>query len=181
MSNYIVTDTELTSIANAIRTQNSSNSSLIFPNGFVSAINQLGSGGNSNIPSATITFNIVETSSGVIDDSTITIASTSFDYPILAVPGVVVEEGDNYTYTLQVDWVVEDCTITIPIFYSEAKWYPYVEFLGDDDAYFGRCNSIVSISGDIETATDEYSNTYYSITGDCSITLTYDENVGGQE
>jgi len=44
MSNYIVTDTELTSIANAVRTKSGSNSSLQFPTGFVSEIQSISTG-----------------------------------------------------------------------------------------------------------------------------------------
>ena len=179
MSNYLVSDTELTSIANAIRTQNGSNSSLIFPNGFVSAINQLGSGGSGSIPSATITFNIVETSDGAIDDSAIVTAYVEFLYPKADVPGIV-EDEYNGTYAIQADWIFEDCKITIPLFYDEAIWYHTIEFNSDDD-YLGYCNSVVSMSGDIETATDEYGDTYYKITGDCTVTITYDPNAGGGE
>lgn len=45
MTDYITTDTELTSIANAIRTKGSTSASLTFPNGFVSAIQNIPSGG----------------------------------------------------------------------------------------------------------------------------------------
>lgn len=45
MADYKVTDTELTSIANAIRTKGSTQAQLEFPTGFVSAINAIPSGG----------------------------------------------------------------------------------------------------------------------------------------
>lgn len=45
MANYITTDTELTSVANAIRTKGGTSSSLTYPNGFVSAIENIPSGG----------------------------------------------------------------------------------------------------------------------------------------
>lgn len=49
MANYIVTDTELTSIADAIRTKGGTQGSLTFPAGFVTAIGNIsGGGGNSN-------------------------------------------------------------------------------------------------------------------------------------
>lgn len=44
MANYTVTDTELTSIANAIRTKGGTSESLAFPSGFVSAIDEISSG-----------------------------------------------------------------------------------------------------------------------------------------
>ena len=45
MANYLVTDTELTSIADAIRTKGGTSESLEFPTDFVSAIENIPSGG----------------------------------------------------------------------------------------------------------------------------------------
>lgn len=47
MSDYIVKDTELTSVANAIRIKGGTNSQLVFPGGFVSAIGNISGGGGS--------------------------------------------------------------------------------------------------------------------------------------
>ena len=56
MSSYIVKDTELTSVANAIRTKGGTNASLTFPNGFVSAIGNIsGGGGSSDFSTAEVT------------------------------------------------------------------------------------------------------------------------------
>lgn len=43
--NYITTDTELTSIANAIRTKGGTSAGLAFPSEFISAINAISGGG----------------------------------------------------------------------------------------------------------------------------------------
>ena len=43
MANYLVTDTELTSVANAIRTKGGTTAQLSFPTGFVSAVNAISS------------------------------------------------------------------------------------------------------------------------------------------
>lgn len=48
MANYLTTDTELTSIANAIRTKGGTSSSLTYPAGFVSAIDAIPTGGGSS-------------------------------------------------------------------------------------------------------------------------------------
>lgn len=50
MANYIINDTDLTSVASAIRTKGGTSGQLVFPSGFVSAINniQTGSGGTSD-------------------------------------------------------------------------------------------------------------------------------------
>ena len=45
MSNYLVTDTDMTSVADAIRTKGGTSASLAFPTGFVNAINDIPSGG----------------------------------------------------------------------------------------------------------------------------------------
>lgn len=45
MANYLTTDTELTSIANAIRTKGGTQAQLTYPTGFVSAINAIPTGG----------------------------------------------------------------------------------------------------------------------------------------
>ena len=56
MADYIVKDTELTSVANSIRTAGSTSSLLTFPNGFISAINNIsGGGGSSDFSTATVT------------------------------------------------------------------------------------------------------------------------------
>lgn len=46
MANYLTTDTELTSVANAIRTKGGTAANLIYPTGFVSAIENIPSGLN---------------------------------------------------------------------------------------------------------------------------------------
>lgn len=59
MADYIVKDTELTSVANAIRTAGGTNSLLNFPNGFVSAVNNIsGGGGSSDFSTANVTLTI---------------------------------------------------------------------------------------------------------------------------
>ena len=46
MADYKVTDTELTSIANAIRTKGGTQAQLVFPTGFVSAVQEIPTGGS---------------------------------------------------------------------------------------------------------------------------------------
>lgn len=56
MADYIVKDTELTSVANAIRTAGGTNSLLNFPNGFVSAVNNISGSGSSDFSTAEVTL-----------------------------------------------------------------------------------------------------------------------------
>lgn len=48
MANYMVTDSELTSIADAIRTKGGTSEQLEFPDGFVDAVGAISGGGNDN-------------------------------------------------------------------------------------------------------------------------------------
>lgn len=45
MANYLATDTDLTAVANAIRTKGGTSAQMAFPNGFVSAVNAIPTGG----------------------------------------------------------------------------------------------------------------------------------------
>lgn len=56
MADYLVTDTELTSIADAIRTKGGTSADLSFPTGFVSAIEAIASG-NAHLCSGSLTIN----------------------------------------------------------------------------------------------------------------------------
>lgn len=57
MSNYIVNDTSLTFIANAIRTKGGTSEPLEFPDGFVTAIGEIsGGGGRVSVPSKDVDF-----------------------------------------------------------------------------------------------------------------------------
>jgi len=57
MANYKVTDTELTSVANAIRTKGGTQAPLEFPIGFVTAIGNIPTGGEPVLQSKTVTEN----------------------------------------------------------------------------------------------------------------------------
>lgn len=61
MSDYITNDTELTSIANAIRTKGGTSASLVYPSGFISAINAIPTGSSIDVESLTITQNGIYT------------------------------------------------------------------------------------------------------------------------
>lgn len=57
MANYKVSDTDLTTVANAIRTKGGTSASLEFPDGFASAISNIPSGGGSTLITKSITAN----------------------------------------------------------------------------------------------------------------------------
>lgn len=89
MADYLVTDTELTSIANAIRTKGGTSASLSFPTEFISAINSIptGGGGASNLVTGTFTTG---SSAGYTNIST---GYTGNGYPIAC---MVFVEGGAY-------------------------------------------------------------------------------------
>lgn len=57
MANYKVTDTELTSVADAIRTKGGTQAQLEFPTGFVTAIGNIPTGGSATLITKAITQN----------------------------------------------------------------------------------------------------------------------------
>lgn len=89
MADYLVTDTELTSVANAIRTKGGTSANLSFPTEFVSAINAIptGGGGASNIVTGTFT---TPSTAGVTNIPT---GYTGSGYPIAC---MVFVEGGAY-------------------------------------------------------------------------------------
>ncbi len=96
MADYLVTDTELTSVANAIRTKGGTSANLSFPTEFISAINAIptGGGGASNYVTGTFT---TDSTAGV---HSLNIPYTGNGYPIVA---VVVVEGGAYNSAVY-DW-----------------------------------------------------------------------------
>lgn len=57
MADYLTTDTELASVADAIRTKGGTSSSLVYPTGFVSAINAIPTGSSITVESLSVTQN----------------------------------------------------------------------------------------------------------------------------
>ena len=60
MANYIATDTELTAVANKIRSKTGSTASLEWPDGFVSGINSISGGGSPTLETVTKTYTPTE-------------------------------------------------------------------------------------------------------------------------
>ena len=56
MADYLVTDTELTSVASAIRTKGGTSANLLFPTEFVSAIQNIPTGGSTVVEPKDVNF-----------------------------------------------------------------------------------------------------------------------------
>lgn len=138
MADYIVKDTELTGVANSIRTAGSTSSLLTFPNGFISAINNIsgGGGGDSDFSTAEVTIeqgmppkmtmplpicNEAEMSFASVEqiEASGTVTAVLYKGTLVAAPNL--EEGANvsvsgnceYNSEWQQFLITGDCTITI--------------------------------------------------------------------
>ena len=126
MVDYIVKDTELTSVANSIRTAGGTSSLLTFPNGFINAINNISGGGGGDFSTAKLTVSggMLQTSlPELVDGGLLTLPKKyregSYDIGLwkgaaaikiqdeVTVSGDIEEEGSG------VYIITGDCTITI--------------------------------------------------------------------
>lgn len=83
MANYVVSDTSLGSVADAIRTKGGTSSPLTYPQGFIDAIDDIQTGGSAVIQSLTVTENGTYTApSGVDGYSPVTVNVSGGDEPI---------------------------------------------------------------------------------------------------
>lgn len=87
MTDYLVTDTELTSIANAIRTKGGTSASLTYPTGFVTAINNIPTGGTPTLQTVTKTY--TPKSSAITENITPGSGYDGIDEADITVEGVV--------------------------------------------------------------------------------------------
>jgi len=143
MADYIVKDTELTSVANAIRTAGGTNLLLSFPNGFVNAVNNIsdgGGGGSSDFSTATLTvYNPV---------------GEGFSWRI---PSCIDDAEENY-YSSNADSYINLETNTISVILYKGKASVYLPV---DNIY------MLSVSGNIE----DDGGQYYIITGNCEVQI----------
>lgn len=100
MADYKVTDTELTSIANAIRTKGGTSSQLEFPTGFVSAVQAIPTGGSAVVQPLSVTQNGTYTApSGVDGYSPVTVnVSGGGNFPHGEPTGIFNISNLNYTW-----------------------------------------------------------------------------------
>ena len=89
MADYLTTDTELTSIADAIRTKGGTSAQLSFPTGFVSAIQNLPSGGGSTLSVYYLDSNIYSLTTDGTYGENVTTIETNLSY------------GDTITLTFE--------------------------------------------------------------------------------
>lgn len=138
MADYLTTDTELTSIANAIRTKGGTSAALTYPAGFVSAIQNITTGGNDFV--VTLTQN---SSTGNWEpDKTfaqLSAARTNGDIITLTFDG---EPTGYTTVPIQWDWYDNGAT-----FWYYTCWPDFDNIVGADgawvhDSYYFTANGL---------------------------------------
>ena len=166
MTRYTVTDTELTSVANAIRTAGGTNSPLEFPSEFISAIGDIGGGGGgSSAPSKDVNF---------IDyDGTIVYSYTAAEFAELTAMPVnpthegLTAQGWNWSLSDAQSYVADYGLLTIGQMYitSDGKTRIYIHLEeGRLEPYLG-----LAVNG---TATVEWGDdTTSTVTGTSTTTV----------
>lgn len=164
MAKYLVTDTELKSVADAIRTKGGTEEALVFPNGFVSAIETVPGAGN--IEPITITENGTYTPpSGINGYAPVTVNVTGgfqgdgreylFDWSFDGSSGYVhvtkdgvVTIGNNNTDEINGDYIYK--ASNSPVVTAKTNCYAKVgntSSLGTEDSFATNDSISASISG----------------------------------
>ena len=163
MSSYVVKDTELTSVANAIRTKGGTNASLTFPNGFVSAIGNISGGGSSsNLSTAEVTLNLTPPAGITIIDKFV---------------GAEFGVDENYGYNGALE--VIDNKVYPVLYNGEATIYGIHYYDAENQSYTIDKEATITETGGVHAVYTEFDEEIsLTITGDGSITATLKEGGG---
>lgn len=132
MANYIASDTDLTAVANAIRTKVGTSAELEFPSGFVSAVQEIETGGGGELPS----------SISVIDGGEFTFASNTLStYHISHSLGVVPRGFVIWTDNVDVSTAENNMVIRGVFLVDESTNGSVTGFLYQLGTYNGNFNS----------------------------------------
>lgn len=180
-TNYIVTDTDLTSIANAIRTKGGTSASLTYPSGFISAINNIPTGGSTDIEDGMITRAI----SGVYENSRVsTIGSYAFYYCTSLTTASF--PNASYIYTYAFYSCTSLTTISFPVvknvsayafrYCSSLTVANFPSALGISSFAFANCYKLTMAS--FPNATDIQSNAFASCSALANISFPSAKTIG---
>lgn len=164
MAKYKVSDTELTAVANAIRTKGGTSDALSFPDGFVEAIGNI-SGGGSTLITKSITENGTYNASS---DSADGYSSVEVSVPQTTSPFVKVR-----TYTLEEAWEKSATAMAQTVLdgYLDANAVVYVlVFNGNTNTSGYRVDAIIVVSNatttsGLSSASGAVWKSYYSSIG----------------
>lgn len=113
---YLTTDQELASVADAIRAKGATSALLVYPNGFVSAINAIPTGGGANLETGSQTITATESSQSIT--MTPSAGYDGFDevnISVNAIPSNYV--GSGVTQRTSSDLTASGATVTAPAGY----------------------------------------------------------------
>ena len=163
MSDYIVHDSSLAAVADAIRTQTGKDSDIIFPSGFVSDINSLALKRMVLRHDAELIHTASYDAMLVADEGNTIPAYTSAETMIRGSEPILVTTVDVEAY----DYLLVERALTIPVYsvspYQRPYWHEYHIVCGIYECAIREKNLFQAISSD-DTNTNASSNTY-SITG----------------
>lgn len=116
---YLTTDRELNSVANAIRTKGGTSTQLTYPFGFVTAIQNIPTGGSPTLQSKTVTpsgaTQTITADSGYDGLDTVTVNPITLKMGVLLPAAELVQ---TYSYD---KYIVEDEGVTIPAYSTSTK------------------------------------------------------------
>lgn len=182
MSNYIATDTDLTAVANAIRTKGGTSAALVFPGGFVDAIGAITTGPASVTPSD---VNFIDC------DGTLLYSYTAQEFADLtalpADPSIAGLTAQGWNYTLEdakayvaangkliigQTYATSDGKTRLYVSIQNGRLSPYVGFAVNGTAVidWGDDSDASTVTGS-STSTVQSTNHTYSAPGDYVISI----------
>ncbi len=104
MSTYLVTDTDLTTVADAIRTKGGTSASLEFPDGFVDAVEAIETGGGGGLPAKLISYQEFTPASVITSDNKMNIQLEAVDACVIIVIKKVYPNQPNASGSTALAW-----------------------------------------------------------------------------
>lgn len=117
MSNYIVSSTDLTSIANAIRTKGGTSAQLAFPSGFVSAVQNIPTGGGSSVKYTRYTLTGDTTIKALLDSINYEVQDAFALCIMIRASGTAAPSQGNYTINNYIFYFLQNT-----IFHGRQMW-----------------------------------------------------------
>lgn len=159
MADYKVSDSDLTSVASAIRTKGGTSASLSFPSGFVTAIGNISTGGGSTLITKSITangtYNASSDSADGYSSVTVTVPSPFVKVYTYTVSSAISEAAKNVILTVMTGYYDSDAVFYLFVINGNTETGSY-----RGDAML--CSKLASASDVDNAAGILYRNNYAS-------------------
>ena len=179
-TDYLTNDTDLTSVADAIRIKAEISGSLIFPSGFISAIQNIQTGGNLQSKSVTIAPSITSQSQSVTPDSgydglsqldIFTNAAPTQSKTITITPSIssqsqTLTPDSGYYGMSQVVITVDSATLQTKSLSITPSISSQTQTITTDSGYYGMSQVTVSVS-----AVPTYSGAHHTAASNYTVTV----------